>query len=629
MNDFQEPQDAQSLAGLVFIAATLGLAMPLYGYLLALSQVPSALRAELPSFPVAPLLGVVTLLIYLSPQLRRSPLPIRLLPLLLALGLARALPPRIPLVSPWIGLHVHQVYARAAEWPALAPAALWALGIAATIAFIPAAALRRRTSSEIAATAHGTARWAAPREIRSAGLLASPERGIHLGYLEPTHRTPITEPSDNHILVLAPPGTGKTTAIVIPTLLSYPATSWILDPKGELWEASAGWRQYKFGHECLRFEPTRAGTARWNPLEEIPLGEGDVAAATSFARNLVVAPAAGGAEQHWTLAARSLWSALALHVRYAPDLAPTMAALRGVLSSHSSHDDLFDELALYDHDRDLVRGWRDPWTEEPTATHPEVALLARKFRATPGRERGSIVSTLQQYLDPWGDPQIAAATERSDIDLADLMTGDPVTLYLSIPFHDLGRLSPLIRLQLAALGRRLTQRPPNTPHRLEVIIDEFASLGRLPIVEDLLAFLRGYAARATLLLQDLSQIRRLYGDRESITANCRVHLTTATQSPGTRRHTSSLAGTTTVRYRRTTRSRGGRLSAGNRRSSAMVETSRPLITEGEVGTLPLGRGVLFRAGLAPVRTHLLPYFEDPALLTRSGTPTGRLRETAS
>jgi type IV secretion system protein VirD4 len=470
----------------------------------------------------------------------------------------------------------------------------------------------------VATVAHGSARWATEREAREAGLLAAPEEGLHLGHFDPEHRRSLTDGSDHHVLVFAPPGVGKTTALVIPTLLRMRSSAWVLDPKGELWEATAEWRRRELGHECLRFAPADSVVPGWNPLLEIPRGPGDIAVATLFARNLVVAPAGG--EVHWTLAARSLWTALALHVRWAKGRGATMAVLRATLSAHTDHDELFEELAEYEHDPNGEQGWRDPVTGEETATHPEVSLLARKFRATPPRERGSIVSTLAQYLDPWGDPRIAAATAESHLSLAGLLSGQPTTLYLSIPFHDLGRLSPLIRLQLAALGRRLTERPlggvGGEARRLEVVVDEFASLGRLPILEELLAYFRGYDTRCFLLCQDLSQLHRLYGREETITGNCRVHVTTATQAPGTRRHASSLAGTATARYRRTSRSHGMAMRAG-RRTSSMVETSRPLLTEGEVGTLDLGQALVFKAGMPPLKSYLRPYFRDPELVRRS------------
>jgi type IV secretion system protein VirD4 len=159
-----------------------------------------------------------------------------------------------------------------------------------------------------------------------------------------------------------------------------------------------------------------------------------------------------------------------------------------------------------------------------------------------------------------------------------------------------------------------------------VVVDEFASLGRLPIMEELLAYFRGYDTRCFLLCQDLSQLHRLYGRDETITGNCRVHVTTATQAPGTRRHASGLAGTATARYRRTSRSHGMSMRGG-RRTSSMVETSRPLLTEGEVGTLDLGQALVFKAGMPPLRSYLRPYFRDPELVRRSlPTLQGRREE---
>lgn len=619
MTEYQERPGAD-LGALVFVLGIVGLSVPLYGYLVAWRFSPPPLLALCPSVPVGPVLLGLATVSNLSRRVRRGRWTMRSLPVVVAALGWWLLPERVPVISPWVGFRVHGVYAGVGALRLLVPSALHALAVSCVLAAGPAAWLRR-ARAEVATVAHGSARWATEGDARAAGLLGPADEGLHLGHVDPEHRRPLTDASDHHVLVFAPPGVGKTTALVIPTLLRMRSSAWVLDPKGELWEATADWRRRELGHECLRFAPADAAVPAWNPLLEIPRGPGDVAVASLFARNLVVAPAGG--EVHWTLAARSLWTALALHVRWARGRRATMAVLRATLSAYTDHDELFDELAGYEHDPGGHQGWLDPVTGEPTATHPEVMLLARKFRATPPRERGSIVSTLAQYLDPWGDPQIAAATAESHLSLAGLLSGQPTTLYLSIPFHDLGRLSPLIRLQLAALGRRLTERSPSglgqEARRLEVVVDEFASLGRLPIMEELLAYFRGYDARCFLLCQDLSQLHRLYGRNETITGNCRVHVTTATQAPGTRRHASALAGTATARYRRTSRSHGMAMRGG-RRTSSMVESSRPLLTEGEVGTLDLGQALVFKAGMPPLRSYLRPYFRDPELAPRTWRP---------
>ena len=618
--DFQE-RTGPTPAALVFISGVVALLLPTYGYLLGLRHLPAEFLRAGPSFPTFPLPYVILSTAYLSPRIRRGNLVARIAPPVLASLCVPLLPSRLPWLSPLAGLRIHAVYSDAGRALELLPTLLLAVAATAAVAFVPALFVRPKHRSDIAPVAHGSARWAGERDVRSVGLLQPLDQGLHLGYFDAERQLPLTDASDHHVLVLAPPGTGKTTALVIPTLLSYPASAWILDPKGELWSTTSRWRREAFDHRCIRFAPTEPDTLRWNPLLEIPVdaGSDDIATTMVLAENLIVAPA-HASDLHWTRAARSLFTALALHVRYAPEIAPTIGAVRSVLASHTDHDSLFDELAEFPHDLDGTREWTDPLTGEASRTHPEVALQARKFRATPGRERGSIISTLQHFLDSWGDPQIATATAASDFSLDALLHPPPTSFYLSIPFHDLTRLAPLVRLQLAALARRLTRRRPESPHRLEVVVDEYASLGRLPVMEQLLAFLRGYNARCFLLLQDLAQLHRLYGAQESISGNCRVHVTTATQSIGTRRHASSLAGATTARYRRTTRSQEGRLSSRARRSTSMVETSRPLVTEGEVGALPLDHALIFKAGAPPIRSHLRPYFSDPQLLLRTLPP---------
>jgi type IV secretion system protein VirD4 len=215
------------------------------------------------------------------------------------------LPRSLPLVSPLVGISVHRVFAQDGQLRLLLPTLLHAVAAAVAIASVPAALLRRRGRSRVPTVAHGSARWGEERDARSAGLLAPRADGVHLGYLDPGCRRPLTDASDHHVLVFAPPGVGKTTALVIPTLLHLEASTWVLDPKGELWDATADWRRRELRHRCIRYAPTDPASPAWNPLEEIPLGAGDIATASLLARNLVVAPAVG-AELHWTLAARSL-----------------------------------------------------------------------------------------------------------------------------------------------------------------------------------------------------------------------------------------------------------------------------------------------------------------------------------
>ncbi|MDX1998543.1 MAG: type IV secretory system conjugative DNA transfer family protein, partial [Thermoanaerobaculia bacterium] len=348
------------------------------------------------------------------------------------------------------------------------------LAVPAGFAAVTAAATRRKShGGPVAETAHGSARWATSSDLRRANLLA--DQGVVLGRWPGLPERRIVDGSDHHILLVMPPGAGKTTGPILSTLATGRASCFVLDPKGELFETSAGWRA-TMGHRVIRFAPTLAllegGAARWNPLDEIERGPGDVAQVTEMARNLISYPAETTGEGHWIAGARSLFVLLSLHVIYADKLPSTLAAARELLNT-AEPDKLFAHLAEFPHDPDGLRfSWRDALTGERLHTHPEVARQARRFKATPERERGSLVSSLQPFLDLWGDPVVARSTETSDFALDALLGDQPTTLYASVPYHDLARVGGLMRLLLTALFRRVALRGADRKaRRFEILLD--------------------------------------------------------------------------------------------------------------------------------------------------------------
>ena len=88
--------------------------------------------------------------------------------------------------------------------------------------------LRWRLPRHETETAHGSAHWAAQREIEGAGLRAT--RGLWVGR---HRRRPLRVATDRHALTIAPTRSGKGVGAVIPNLLTYPGSIICIDPKGE------------------------------------------------------------------------------------------------------------------------------------------------------------------------------------------------------------------------------------------------------------------------------------------------------------------------------------------------------------------------------------------------------------
>ena len=123
---------------------------------------------------------------------------------------------------------------------------------------------------------HGTARFQSELEIRRSGLLprsGQPHAGVYVGgWTDAKGRVHyLRHDGPEHCVVIAPTRSGKGVGNILPTLLSWPASSLIYDEKGELWALTAGWRAQQAGNVVIRWEPGAVeGSAGFNFLEEYP-----------------------------------------------------------------------------------------------------------------------------------------------------------------------------------------------------------------------------------------------------------------------------------------------------------------------------------------------------------------------
>lgn len=417
---------------------------------------------------------------------------------------------------------------------------------------------------------HGSARWATKADLRKAGLLNG--RGPYVGAWRKWRRLQyLRAGGDEHLLVIAPTRAGKTVSLVIPTLLNWTESAFILDVKSELWELTAGWRKEGAHNKVLRFEPAAGtGSCRFNPLDEIRLGSQYEVGDAQNISLLLVDPDGKGLNDHWSKTAQSLLTGCLLYLCLrARDGGPpaTLPALDGLLA-------------------DPAQPVGQLWQAMNAFPHPTVAAAGRDMLDRPPPEAGSVLSTAKSYLSLYRDPTVAQNVSRSDFRISDLMNHqDPVSLYVVTEATDKVRLRPLVRILANLVLRRLASgmgfeagRPKaNYKHPLLLMLDEFPTLGRLAIFEEALAYIAAYGIRAYIVAQDLSQIHNAYGKEESITGNCGIQVAFAPARLETAEHFSRMTGQTTV-----IKEEGSRNGSGpNTR-----EIQRPLLTPDELLRLP-------------------------------------------
>jgi len=480
-------------------------------------------------------------------------------------------------------------------------------------------------------TTYGSSRWAFAREVACAGLFEP--RGVFLGALNERY---LRHDGPEHVMAFAPTRSGKGVGLVIPTLLSWPASAIIHDIKGENWQITAGWRG-RFS-TCLLFNPTDARSARYNPLLEVRKGACEVRDVQNIADILVDPEGALERRNHWEKTSHALLVGVILHVLYAEE-EKTLARVASFLS---------DPRRSFEHTLRAMMATNHLGTPKSPQVHPIVAQAAREVLNKSENERSGVLSTAMSFLGLYRDPTVAAVTAACDWRIADLVDAKrPASLYLVVPPSDISRTKPLVRLVLNQIGRRLTEKLEGDPckrrrHQVLMMLDEFPALGRLDFFETALAFMAGYGIRAYLIAQSLNQVSKAYGENNAILDNCHVRIAFSSNDERTAKRISDALGTATEL-------RAQRNYAGHRLAPWLAhvmvsrqETARPLLTPGEVMQLPASDELVLISGLPPIRAKKLRYFEDrnftgrvlppPAFETQTAAPTsddwtGQVRAT--
>ncbi|EPH9275487.1 type IV secretory system conjugative DNA transfer family protein [Neisseria gonorrhoeae] len=501
----------------------------------------------------------------------------------------------------------------------------------------------RKNTNKAHESLHGSARWADRKDIEAAGLLAKKGEdsdGVYVGGWVDKKGTLhyLRHSGPEHVLTYAPTRSGKGLGLVLPTLLSWPHSTFITDLKGELWALTAGWRKKYAHNKVIRFEPASAqGSAAWNPLDEIRVGtEYEIGDVQNLA-TMIVDPDGKGLNSHWDKTAFALLTGVILHALY-------KARDDGGVATLPSVDRMLS---------DPEKPVGDLWVEMATYPHadgrplPVISSAGQDMLDRPEEEVGSVLSTAKSFLALYRDNVVAANVSRSDFKIKDLMNDeDPVSLYIITQPNDKARLRPLVRILINMIIRLSADkmdfengRPKvHYKHKMLAMLDEFPSLGKLEIMQESLAFIAGYGIKCYLICQDLNQLKSRetgYGPDETITSSCHVQNAYPPNRIETAEHLSKLTGITTVVKEQITTS-GKRVSAMlGQVSRTTQEVQRPLLTADECMRMPgpvkdarglitqAGDMVIYVAGYPAIYGRQTLYFKDPVFEARSKVPPPR------
>jgi type IV secretion system protein VirD4 len=166
----------------------------------------------------------------------------------------------------------------------------------------------------------------------------------------------------------------------------------------------------------------------------------------------------------------------------------------------------------------------------------------------------------------------------------------------------------------------LPEHNPRLKFQVMMLLDEFAALGRLPIIAEAISYLPGYNVRVVMVVQTPSQLREVYGahNAETMLKSLAARIVFAAKDHADAREISDELGYTTVRAKSiSTPLFGFSDGKGQRaRSQNVSEQRRALLLPQEVKELGAEEAIIFYEGLRPIRCKKIRYFQDRRFTAR-------------
>lgn len=443
--------------------------------------------------------------------------------------------------------------------------------------------------------------------------------------------------TSGHVMMIAKTGGGKGVSVVLTTLFTWKASTLVNDIKGENWEYTAGYRR-SLGHKVFRFHATADGkesvSCHYNPMVEIRKGtvyewqDARLIAETIISPNKLKDPFFGPSGVTYL-------TAVILHVLYMTKRRTANLAdvYNFITSPQFSEDQKLQQMIKNEHNSDEKEDlFREIYNDviilkdgiENPRIHPRVSRIGAEMADRADKERSGIISSAKTELEAFAVPTIARNTAYSDFRISDLMNHEvPVDLYFVTPPNSVDITSVLLKLFLNQIvfiltkEIKLNKKGENIAyrHRLLLLMDELPVIGRVDLFHKAISYIRGYGMKALIIIQDMKQLKDVYGENNSFLGNMSTTIYYSTNDVDTAKYIETRLGNKTEKIVNKSYGVGGILFKKNLNFSEQY-VGRPLMTAGEIHNMTENESIILSAGKPPIKGILARWFRDDEFKNR-------------
>lgn len=472
---------------------------------------------------------------------------------------------------------------------------------------------------------YGTARFSTYFDIKRKGLFS--KSGIVLGeYKGFFNRYIINGRKDcESVIVVEPPGIGKTSGVLKPTLAHYPGSVVITDVAGDIERDTGGWRNTV--SDVYIFRCDGRPTHRINVLDYIRSGDHRLMDCLNLA-HVYFPTNERNRDNFFVSSARSLFAHLLVMIcelnelteehaktNASVDVIPrTMGAVWRLVNPITKYIDeetgaeVTPPMDDFDPQRALMTSLFKTFPEIPDVTRRVVS----NFYGTAKRQRDGVLGTVNQVIELWADPHLDRATSASDFDLRDIRKR-PMTVYLQLNGDEYIRFAPLIKAIFDTSFTHMCSKIPDEkeePYSVLYALDELANLGEVPRLSERTTQMRKHRGHIMALVQSLNQLPMVYGDKAAgvLLSTFKQQVFSTNQDPETARFIANKGFTLTAKSESVSASKwGAKLDA----RSSLGATSEKLIKDYETYVMGEDDLLIFAETMWPIKAKVIKAYKKP------------------
>lgn len=461
--------------------------------------------------------------------------------------------------------------------------------LAATIIIL----IKMDSKGEYESIEHGSADWCTQREAYN---VLNPKNGMILadGYCMPMNPPPLGK--NGNILVIGGSGAGKSASFVIPNAFQMLGSYIFTDPKGELYDRTAGiFKARGYDVHVINLVDPRVSDG-YNPLSHIR-GTLDV---DTIAK--IISNKEGGdkksSDPFWDQTSEALLKAVMYYIILnRPEEERSLASCLALVRLGGENDG-----------EDLRNIFMDLPFDNPARKAFETIRLGSE------KTFSNILVSLAAKLEAFDSQEIAAMTSTNTIEFEDLVNKKSVLYFITPATNDTYNF--LMNIFFSQMLDRLYDYADtmggNLPTPLFLILDEFANIGRIPRFEQILSTCRSYRINISIILQSIDQLIAIYDEKvtENIMANCSTHLFLGSNAQKTLETFSKQLGEKTITRDNVSRSTDKESNFSGRNYSDQI-MARALMTPDELRRMSSEECIILVQATKPIKAQKYWYYRKP------------------